>query len=372
MNELFRRILFLPPQASSVARDLDRLHYVVISITLLGATGVALMAAYFLVKYRKKVGRRGGSPDPSSERSSTGIPTWLEIGSIVSLLVLFVGLWVVGFRQFIRLSAPPENASVIYVIAKQWMWTFAYPNGSSSNAMLIVPVHRPVKLVMSSRDVIHSFFVPEFRVKRDVVPGQVTTLWFEATQIGTYTAFCTEYCGDGHSTMRAEVVVVPEAEYDRRLEMLEPLRIPGPEYQEPAQAVERPRQPVTLARMGERVAQIRGCTRCHTSDGTPHIGPTWANLYGSVVPLEGGGSARIDEAYITESMMDPHVKVHQGFPPVMPSYQGLLSAPETGALIEYIRLLRDEPRELRRSPLAEPALSAEPLPRSSERTLKVP
>jgi cytochrome c oxidase subunit 2 len=369
VNELLRRLLFLPPQASSVARELDTLHYVVISVTMLGAIAVALTAAYFVVKYRKGAARRGGSAEPGSERANAGTPLSVELGAVLGLLALFVGFWWVGFRQFIDLSVPPKNAAVVYVIAKQWMWTFAYPNGSSSNAVLYVPERRAVKLVMSSRDVIHSLFIPEFRVKKDVLPGQVTTLWFEALRAGTYNIFCTEYCGSGHSTMRAEVVVVPQAEYDRRLEQLEPLRIPGPEYVEPAQAGA-PRRPVTLAEMGARVALERGCMRCHTADGTPHIGPSWANLFGSEVPLEGGTRALMDEAYITESMMDPQVKIHEGFASVMPSYQGLLSAAETGAIIEYIRVLGEAPRELRNSPLAAPASGAWALPRESSRTLR--
>src|SRR5262249_31321508 len=157
-------------------------------------------------------------------------------------------------------------------------------------SVLYVPAGRPVKLIMTSRDVIHSFYVPDFRVKQDVVPGRYTTAWFEANAPGAYEILCAEYCGQGHSTMRCPVVALSPADYERWL------------------GGAAPAQQRSLLRTGERVAADQGCLRCHTLDGTPHIGPTWAGLYGAVVPLEGGGEVKADEAYITESMMDPAVK----------------------------------------------------------------
>jgi cytochrome c oxidase subunit 2 len=364
-------MLLLPPQASSMARELDTLHYSVILVTLAGATLVALIAGYFVVKYPRSRRRAREGADAGPARATRSIGLGYELGAVGLLLMLFVGWWLVGFRQFVRLQVPPSDSLVIYVTAKQWMWTFIYPDGAASNGVVYVPVGRPVKLVMSSRDVIHSFFVPAFRAKKDVIPGQVTTVWFEARMLGKYPLFCAEYCGDDHSTMRAEVSVLSPQDYAKTLEQLPTLRLAGPEYVEPALGTEAPREATSLARVGEHVAVTRGCMRCHTADGTPHIGPTWAGLFGSVVPLQGGGSALVDEAYITESMMDPELKLHARFPPLMPTYRGLLGAPETGALIEYIRALRSAPTESRSSPLAREGNSALTLPSASDRTLEV-
>ena len=204
--------------------------------------------------------------------------------------MLFLVFWVIGLREFVRLRVAPEGALTVYVTAKQWMWKFAYPEGARSIARLYVPVGRPVKLVMTSRDVVHSFFVPSFRVKQDVVPGRYTTLWFEVVAPGTYPVLCTQYCGTGHSMMRAEVVALRPADFERWLDgEQEPEggRIAGPVYVEPDLGLMdvAPPEQTSLAREGVRVAANHGCLRCHTLDGTPHLGPTWAGLYGARVPL---------------------------------------------------------------------------------------
>ncbi|HTV21719.1 MAG TPA: cytochrome c oxidase subunit II, partial [Polyangiaceae bacterium] len=159
MNEFFRRALFLPRQASTMAREIDYLHYFVIGVTLAGAALVALTAAYFILRYHRRPEHGPLVPNPQSRDEAPLIAFWFEIGVIGFLLVLFVGWWVIGFQQFARLAVAPANATAIYVTGKQWMWTFVYPNGRSSNAVLYVPVHQPVQLLLSSRDVIHSFFV---------------------------------------------------------------------------------------------------------------------------------------------------------------------------------------------------------------------
>ena len=344
MNELLRTLLYLPPQSSTVALDIDTLHYSVILITMFGSFAVAAFALYFVLRYRRRAGQTAiaaaeSQPDQSSDHTRGGMPLWLECSFIAFLLILFCTWWVIGFRQFVRLEVPPRNAYEIYVTGKQWMWTFAYPNGRGSNAVLYVPANRPIKLTMSSRDVIHSFYVPEFRVKKDVIPGRATTLWFEARRPGSYDVYCTEYCGEGHSTMRARVVALEEQEYLAHLEGLPRLEIAGPLTSEPAQVGDSPPEELTLAEQGQRVAVKHGCLRCHTVDGTPHIGPTWRHAYNSDIVLEDGARIKADAAYMTESMMDPHVKIHRGFEPVMPSYQGLLSAAEAGALLQYMRWL---------------------------------
>jgi cytochrome c oxidase subunit 2 len=315
VNELFHTLLYLPPQASSVSHEIDYLHYVVIGSAMAGAFGVTLALVYFFLRYRDRPGMRRKEVRTHESMAFENVAAALTLS-------LFIGFWVVGFLQYSEIRTPPANASRVYVIAKQWMWEYAYPGGMTTQDELRVPVGEPIELVMTSRDVIHSFYIPAFRLKQDVVPGRMTLLWFTATEPGVYDVFCAEYCGNGHSRMRGRVRVMPRDEYARW--------IAGNGTED-------------LASAGERIAADKGCLRCHTVDGSPHIGPTWKGLYDSPVKLAGGGSVRADDAYLTESMMDPMAKIVDGFAPVMPSYLGQLSGPETGAIVEYIRSLRSTP-----------------------------
>jgi len=342
MNGFLRQILFLPPQQSTIAYDLDWLHYLVILTTMAGAVLVTLFGGYYVVRYRRRL------PEPDRPNVDAGArPHFLyKLGALVILATLFLVFWIIGVGQYMRIRVAPADSMVVYVTAKKWMWKFAYPEGARAIGTLYVPTGRPVELVMTSRDVIHSFFVPSFRIKQDVLPGRYTTLWFQAIEPGSYQILCAEYCGTGHSTMRGEVVALDPSDYARWLGGAAPAGpdIEAPRYEEPAlgnPGAASPRSPLVLARVGERVAAEHGCLRCHTLDGSPHIGPTWAGLYRSIVPLERGGDVVADEAYLTESIMDPAAKIHRGFQPVMPSYLGRLDAPETAAIVELIRDLRD-------------------------------
>ncbi|WP_437948576.1 cytochrome c oxidase subunit II [Sorangium sp. So ce296] len=352
INELLRKLLFLPGQWSTIAFDIDKLHYFVISVTMAGATLVALFAAYLMFRYRRRQ-RDVEGPFPGATARP---PLLLEVGMVLGLIVLFLVWWVIGMRQYAALRVAPADPVVVYVTGKQWMWKFAYPEGPSSVATLYVPARRPVKLVMTSRDVIHSFFVPDFRIKYDVVPGRYTTLWFEATAPGAYQILCTEYCGTNHSTMRGEVIALEPSDFARWLsDRGRGAGIAGQEYTPPSTPGEGiPREPLSLVRLGENIAAEEGCLRCHTPDGTPHIGPTWAGLYMSVVPLESGGAAVADDAYITESMMDPLARIHRGYQRVMPSFLGRLQPAQVAAIVEYIRSLRGvAPEPGARTPLPE-------------------
>jgi cytochrome c oxidase subunit II len=223
------------------------------------------------------------------------------------------------------------------------MWHFAYPDGPNSNATLTVPAGRPVRLLLTSRDVIHSFFVPEFRVKQDAVPGRYTELWFEASKPGRYRVFCTEFCGTWHSDMAGHVVVLPPAEFDAW--MAEQKR--GLVAREDSSAEQDPSGQFRgdLVNYGRRLAGAHGCLKCHSVSGEPHIGPTWVDLFGRKTPLASGDTIVADEAYLTESMMDPYTKMVKGYAQVMPSYRGKLSAPETAALVEFIKSLRTDTLE---------------------------
>jgi cytochrome c oxidase subunit 2 len=338
LNSLLHDLLFLPPQASTMARAVDTLHYTVILGTMLGAVLVGVVAVVFLIRYR--AGDR-----PFTTTPEIHMPWRLELLLVAGTLGLFLLWWVVGFFQFVRLVTPPDGAMVVYVSAKQWMWHFDYPGGARSIALLYVPAGRPVKLVMTSRDVIHSFFVPDFRVKQDVVPGHTTVTWFEAPRPGAHEILCAEYCGTGHSTMRGQVVVLAPEVYAAWLGGAEPATPPPLPPDDPFVAVgqREPRRPTRMVEEGARAAAVYGCLRCHTLDGSTHIGPTWVGLFGKVRHFEGGGTRVADEEYLTTSMMDPAREVVFGFKPVMPSYQGILPPGEAAAIVELIRSLAHGP-----------------------------
>jgi cytochrome c oxidase subunit 2 len=260
----------------------------------------------------------------------------LELLTVGGLFALFIAFWGVGFWQYVKLASPPADTYDVYVTGKQWMWKFAYPDGSHSIDTLYVPAGKPVRLILTSRDVIHSFYVPEFRVKHDAVPGRYTTLWFTAKAPGTHRIFCTEYCGTWHSRMRGEVSVLSEADFQRWLrdgerERSFPL---DPDLPEVSSADS------SLVQQGERAAAQYGCLRCHSVDGSPHLGPSFAAMYQAQVPLQNGETVVADVAYLTESMMDPRAKLHRGFDPIMPSYIGYLRPPEVGAIVSYIQSLQ--------------------------------
>ena len=324
MNEILRRLLFLPPQASSAAREVDTLHYLVIGTALLGATLVFAIALAFLIRYRRR--------DEAALTGAVRMPRVLEVGLIAGTLGMFLVFWVIGYRQYVGMRTPPRGALEIYVTGKQWMWKFAYPNGRSSLGVLAVPVGRPVRLIITSRDVIHSFFVPAFRIKQDAVPGRYLSTWFEAIQPGTYDVFCAEYCGASHSRMRAAVVALSAADYAAWLDDTRARDGGDDDF--------RNQPPGDLVEIGRRVAVRHACFACHTVDGQTHIGPSWRGLFGTRVALADGRTVLADESYLTRSMMDPRVELVSGYAPVMPTYLGLIEAPETAALVEYIKSLR--------------------------------
>jgi cytochrome c oxidase subunit II len=332
MNELFRKILFLPEQASTFAAQIDRLHYFVISVTLFSSVLVGVIAVYFMFRYRRT---REREVTPHIE------PTWWFEAACIGVPLGFFLLWfAVGFRDFIIMDTPPAKAMDVYVMGKQWMWKFAYPNGPSGVGVLHVPAGRPVRLLMTSRDVLHSFFVPAFRIKKDVLPGRYTQLWFEAKEPGRHQIFCAEMCGVNHSTMLGEVVVHAPQEFDAWLER----ETRGSKVRGDMSAVpgELPPPLADMAVQGERLAGKYGCLKCHSVDGSQHIGPSWLDMYLRKETLKTGQVVVADEGYITESMMDPLAKVVAGYAPVMPTYQGRLSGPEAAAILEYIKSLRSD------------------------------
>ncbi len=332
MNELMRRMLFLPEQASQYARDVDQLHYFVITTTVIVAVGVALAVLYFLVKFRRR-----------SDTQTTPVvnPKLIHEVLFIGVPLSFFLLWfAIGFPQFVRLQTPPKDAMDVYVQAKKWMWKFAYAGGPNGIDVLHVPAGRPVRLLMTSRDVIHSFFVPALRLKQDVLPGRYTQTWFNADKPGRYELFCAEYCGMGHSAMLGEIVVMKPADFDAWLADARRSGSPAVDASLTEEDRVDPRQ--SLPEQGRRLSSEYGCLKCHTVDGTRHIGPTWLDLYKKTERLEGGKVVVADEGYLTESMMDPRAKIVAGYQAVMPTYQGKIPAPEVAAIVEFIKSLRTD------------------------------
>jgi cytochrome c oxidase subunit 2 len=251
----------------------------------------------------------------------------------------------VGFRDFAWLHKPPKDSMDVYVMGKKWMWKYSYPEGPNSVDVLRVPMGRPVRLLITSRDVIHSFYAPAMRVKQDAVPGRYTETWFEATMPGIFPIYCTEYCGLNHSTMIGRMVVMKPEEFDTW--MTETRRQSYSSRVDGDPSLVTGEEQATMVAQGARLALEKGCARCHTVDGLNHLGPTWKDMYRSEVKLTNGKTVIADEAYLTRSMMDPLAEVVAGYAPTMPSFQGQLSSGEAAALVEYIKsLAKDKPTTL--------------------------
>lgn len=306
---------FLPPPHSTVAGDIDALfNFIYYSSAVLLALVTAAMVL-FIIRYR----RRGAATTTSGVAHNTALEiTWTLIPTIV---VFIIFAW--GFKGFIRLHVAPANSMQVKVTAQKWFWSFDYPDGATSVNELLVPAGQPVKLLMSSKDVIHSFYVPNFRIKMDVLPNRYTIAWFEATDTGSFNLFCTEYCGTKHSEMLGKVRVVTERQYAEWLETQS-----GPGAGE------------SLVDYGARLYSQKACITCHSADGKAGTGPTFKGIFEHTVELEGGQTAVVDENYIRESILEPKAKVVRGFQPVMPTYQGLLKDKQIDALVEYIKSLK--------------------------------
>jgi cytochrome c oxidase subunit 2 len=306
---------WMPREASSTAHEVDRVFYGIFWISLFFFVLIVVLGTIFVFRYRSK-GRSetGGGPIHN---------TPLEIAWTAIPLLIVVGIFYVGFRGFLDMNVAPQNSYEIQVTAQKWKWLFTYPNGYVDEN-LHVPVDTPIRLVMASEDVIHSFYVPDFRVKKDVVPGRYTKTWFRAPTPGTYQIYCTSYCGTGHSDMLASVIVHEPGGFEKWLAGAASSSASA----SPADA-------------GARLYRQRGCAQCHSIDGKAGIGPTFKGLFGAEVPLRDGGEIEADENYIRESINAPQAKIVAGFDPVMPTYQGRLKDDEITAIIAYLKTIKD-------------------------------
>lgn len=346
MNELIQSLswmndlLFLAESTSTLAPKIDFLHWQIFALTMLVFFLITGVVITLYIKYRRK-----------EDHQVTEVfhpPLWMEGAFIAVPFVIFMAWFTLGFHDFVWSRTPPKDAIDIYVMGKKWMWKYSYPDGPNMVDTLRVPVGRPVRLLITSRDVIHSFFLPTMRVKQDALPGRYTEQWFEATQTGTYPIFCAEYCGLNHSTMIGSIVVMEQREYDAWIDDVKRNTYASRIDMNPGMT----EAEATMVTMGAKLSLEKGCARCHSIDESnaslpPTLGPSWVGLYRSERTLADGTKVVADEAYLTRSMMDPMVQLVQGYPPLMPSYQGLLQSGEAAAITEYIKTLKkDSPTKL--------------------------
>jgi cytochrome c oxidase subunit 2 len=306
---------WLPEPASADPATDTAFRVVLIIATILFAL-VAGLTFLFVVRYRRRPGR-GAEKSPAHN-------TLLEtVWTIVPVVIVGV-IFYTGFDAYMRMQTAPPGCYDLRVSARQWAWQFIYPNGHVDEN-LHVPAGEPVRLTMTSEDVIHGLWIPALRVKMDVVPGRYTSVWFQADKPGVYDLLCTEYCGDEHSSMLATVEVHERADYDAWLKNASNFLKTLP----PAEA-------------GKRLFQRRGCTQCHSTDGTAGTGPSLKGIYGQPQKMADGRSVVADDNYIRESILDPQAKIVAGYQPVMSTYKGLINDEEITALIEFIKSLSDK------------------------------
>ena len=307
------KLPFQPDQASSIARSVDHLHFFLTAVTLFFTAVIFFTIFYFMIKYRRR------SPNERPKAIEGYLP--LEILWIVvpTLIVAVIFTWSAGL--YFRNEETPPGAMEIFVTGKQWMWKVEHPEGQREINEVHVPLGRPVKLTMTSEDVIHDFYVPAFRVKKDVLPGRYTSLWFEPTKTGTFHLFCAQYCGAFHAGMIGSIIVADPDEYE--------MWLTGVVLGE------------TMEAAGERLFQQFGCATCHLAGGAGQ-GPSLLGVYGRPVHLSNGQTVIADDAYIRESILNQGAKIVAGYKPIMPSFQGQLSEEQITDLMAYIRALGQE------------------------------
>lgn len=304
---------WLPKQMSTLADEIDVGFAYANWVWAIFFAGVVAAMVIFVALYRRK------GPGEMPER--TGHNTPLEITWTVLPFVVVMALFLVGFKGFMNSSIAPADSYEIQVQAAKWLWNFTYPNGEVTTDELRVPVDRPVRLVMSSRDVLHSLFIPTFRVKNDVVPGSYTSVWFQATEVGETPLECTEYCGTSHSNMLAKVIVMPEDDFNKWLEEVgKPVGLAPADY-------------------GKQLFTKNACITCHSVDGSKLTGPTMKGIFGRSEQLT-TGAVTVDENYLRESILNPQAKVVAGYPPVMPTFKGILNDEKVDALIAYLKTIQ--------------------------------
>src|ERR1700678_4350233 len=303
-----------PAEASTIAPYADALYFFLLAITVIGLVLVGVLVFGFSIRYRKS-----RSPVATQVEGSTLLEaTWTIIP-----LALFMVAWIWGALLYFRIYDPPTNAMNIYIVGKQWMWKPEHPGGQHEIDSLHIPINRQVQLTMISQDVFHSFSIPAFRVKREVIPGRYSTVWFEATETGTYHLFCTQYCGTNHSAMIGEIVAMTPDDYQKWASSST--------------------SGASLAQNGERLFASLGCSSCHSGEATAR-GPNLAQVYGSRLQLADGSYVTANDAFLRESILNPSTRVTAGYAPIMPTYQGQVTEEGLIDLVEYIKNLNSNYR----------------------------
>jgi cytochrome c oxidase subunit 2 len=307
---MFTNFPLFPQQASVQAGQVDGIYFFMVAVTAFFSLLIATLIAVFAVRYRRR----------HRDEIGTAIHGSLALELTWTIIPFFIVMVMFGWgaKVFFELYRPPAGAMDVYVVGKQWMWKIQHMDGQREINELHVPVGRPVKLTMGSEDVIHSFYIPAFRVKADVIPGRYNTLWFTATKAGRYHLFCAEYCGTKHSGMIGSVIAMEPADFQAWLSG-------GRAEDSPVAA-------------GNKLFQDLACSTCHRTDSQGR-GPMLTNLYGKPVELQSGQRVVADEAYIRESIVNPQAKIVAGFQPVMPTFQGLVTEEQLLQLIAYVRSL---------------------------------
>lgn len=304
---------FMPSQGTEIAKQVDNLYGFLLITSLIACVLVVGGMFYFVWKYKRR------TPDDKTAYISHN--TFLEfLWSFIPLVIfLFVFAW--GWYIYHQERAMPKNALEINVVGKQWAWEITYKNGFSAANEVVVPVDQDVKLLLTSSDVIHSFFIPSFRIKQDAVPGRYTALWFRANKLGDFHIFCTEYCGTSHSGMIGKLKVVSRQEFDKYLEQ-------GQEE-----------KALPLAQKGAKLFAVKACAACHSVDSPAvKVGPSLFQKFGKEEVLDDGSKVIVDENYLRSSLLEPNKHIVKGFPKgVMPTFQGQLNEGELNALVEYIK-----------------------------------
>ncbi len=304
-----------PRAASSIAQGVDNLYFVLTVITLFFTIVIFSTIFFFMIKYRRR------SPDeiPPDTGEHLGLElTWTIIPTVITI---FIFVW--ASSLYFENSRPPEAATEIFVVGKQWMWHIQHPEGVREINELHVPVNTPISITMTSDDVIHDFYIPAFRVKKDAVPGRYTSLWFQATKIGTYHIFCGQYCGADHAEMIGWVYVMSDADYAAWLS--------GGSKNE------------SMAQTGERLFTQLGCASCHVAEGTGR-GPSLAGVYGKPEKLRSGDTKVVDETLIRQAIVNPNSIQLPNYPPIMPTFQGQINEEQVLQLIAYVKSLGPEER----------------------------
>lgn len=308
MNLLFD---LLPVQATEYAKQVDALYLFILAISAFFTLLFVGLLVGFTLKYRRRTNDE--RPEPPHEHYT------LELVGGAVLLALLMGMFFWGAKLYFKAQRPPADAMEVLVSGKQWMWKLQHPSGKKEINTLHVPIGKAVKLSMTSEDVIHSFFIPAFRVKNDVLPGRYTQVWFKPEQEGTFHLFCAEYCGTEHSRMIGYVRVLSQDAYDRWTQNL------GDADETPVQA-------------GGRLFAELGCIACHRPDAGA-LGPDLAGVFGHDVALSDGTTLVADENYLRESILNPQAKLVSGYAPIMPTFQGSVNEEQLAQLITYIKSL---------------------------------